>query len=70
MIRPRKMKRVELSVLDRDVDGVIEYLGRHAVMHFHTDGGEAAAGDRHSGEASAIQENLEKLRGAAVYLGL
>jgi hypothetical protein len=27
MIRPRKMKRVELTVLERDVAGVIEHLG-------------------------------------------
>jgi V/A-type H+-transporting ATPase subunit I len=64
------MKRVELSVLDRDVDGVIEYLGRHAVMHFSKDEGDTVLEERHSGEASAIQENLERLRGAAVYLGL
>jgi V/A-type H+-transporting ATPase subunit I len=62
------MKRVELSVLDRDVDGVIEYLGRRGVMHFPKD--EAAPEERHSDEASAIRENLEKLRGAAVFLGL
>jgi V/A-type H+-transporting ATPase subunit I len=68
------MKRVELSVLDRDVDGVIEYLGRRAVMHFPKDEGDSgesrAAETHHSAEASAIQENLEKLRAAAVYLGL
>jgi V/A-type H+-transporting ATPase subunit I len=64
------MKRVELSVLDRDVDGVIEHLGRHALMHFAGDEGEAPGEERHSGEASAVQENLEKLRGAAVFLGL
>jgi V/A-type H+-transporting ATPase subunit I len=64
------MKRVELSVLDRDVDGVIEYLGRRAVMHFPRDEGDTVPEERHSGEASAIQENLEKLRGAAVYLAL
>ena len=64
------MKLVELSVLDRDVDGVIEHLGRHALMHFAADAGEVHAEEHHPGEASAIQENLEKLRGAAVFLGL
>ncbi|MDR1971673.1 MAG: V-type ATP synthase subunit I [Treponema sp.] len=34
MIRPRKMKRLELTVLSRDVDRVIEYLGRRGIMHF------------------------------------
>jgi V/A-type H+-transporting ATPase subunit I len=64
------MKRVELSVLDRDVDEVIEYLGRHALMHFPKDEGETAPEESHSGEAMVARENLEKLRGAAVYLGL
>jgi V/A-type H+-transporting ATPase subunit I len=62
------MKRVELSVLDRDVDGVIEYLGRDGVMHFTKDEGDAAAGEPPSGEASAIRDNLERLRAAALCL--
>ena len=33
MIRPRKMKQVELTVLARDVDRVLEHLGRRAPMH-------------------------------------
>jgi V/A-type H+-transporting ATPase subunit I len=64
------MKRLELSVLNRDVDRVIEYLGRHAIMHFPDDEGDAVAAELHSGEDSAIQENLEKLRSVAVCLGL
>jgi V/A-type H+-transporting ATPase subunit I len=39
-------------------------------MHFSKDEGDAVPAERHSGEAAAIQENLEKLRGAAVCLGL
>jgi V/A-type H+-transporting ATPase subunit I len=34
------MKHVELTVLSRDVDHVIEYLGRRGIMHF-SEGGEA-----------------------------
>ncbi|GHV60633.1 hypothetical protein AGMMS49587_02600 [Spirochaetia bacterium] len=34
MIRPRKMKHIELTVLSRDVDTVIEYLGRRRIIHF------------------------------------
>ncbi|MDR2135918.1 MAG: V-type ATP synthase subunit I [Treponema sp.] len=37
------MKHVELTVLSRDVDHVIEYLGRRGIMHF-SEGGEAAEG--------------------------
>jgi V/A-type H+-transporting ATPase subunit I len=62
------MKRVELSVLDRDVDAVIEYLGRSALMHFPREGADGAAEERHADPS--IQENLEKLRAAAVCLGV
>jgi V/A-type H+-transporting ATPase subunit I len=34
------MKHIELTVLSRDVDRVIEYLGRRGIMHF-SEGGEA-----------------------------
>ncbi|GHV68623.1 hypothetical protein AGMMS49928_08600 [Spirochaetia bacterium] len=37
MIRPRKMKQVELTVLSRDVDQVLEHLGRRALIHLSTD---------------------------------
>lgn len=37
MIRPRKMKQIELTVLNRDVDRVVEYLGRYALMQFTTE---------------------------------
>ncbi|MDR2078405.1 MAG: V-type ATP synthase subunit I [Treponema sp.] len=73
MIRPRKMKQVELTVLDRDVDGVIEYLGRHALMHFTKDEEEASSEEPHTGKTIAqtlILENLEKLKAGAVYLGV
>ncbi|MDR1142880.1 MAG: V-type ATP synthase subunit I [Spirochaetaceae bacterium] len=73
MIRPRKMKQIEMTVLTRDVDSVIEYLGRRALMHFSgetlTEGapGESAGS---SGRVSRIRENLDRLRSAAVYLGV
>ncbi|GAB1481711.1 hypothetical protein MASR2M78_05260 [Treponema sp.] len=33
MIRPRKMIKLELTVLERDVDAVIEHLGKTSVIH-------------------------------------
>jgi V/A-type H+-transporting ATPase subunit I len=45
MIRPRKMKHIELTVLSRDVDHVIEYLGRRGIMHFSENAGEQGAGE-------------------------
>jgi V/A-type H+-transporting ATPase subunit I len=73
MIFPRKMKQVELTVLDRDVDGVIEYLGRRALMHFPRNEEEISPEDPHAGKSGAqtfILENLEKLKAGAVYLGV
>jgi V/A-type H+-transporting ATPase subunit I len=101
------MKQVELTVLARDVDSVIEYLGRRALMHFPKEAaedtgvpGSGPSGERsspsneitlsderfgspseksghadegHSGDEVArrgIQESLEKIRAASVYLGI
>ncbi|MCL2319134.1 MAG: hypothetical protein FWC45_03545, partial [Treponema sp.] len=33
-LRPRKMKQIELTVLSRDTDAVIEFLGRRSLMQF------------------------------------
>jgi V/A-type H+-transporting ATPase subunit I len=59
------MKQIELSVLSRDVDTVIEFLGRRALMHLN-------AGEETSQTESAaykhIRENLERLAAAAVWL--
>ncbi|GHU81040.1 hypothetical protein FACS189468_2600 [Spirochaetia bacterium] len=69
MMRPRKMKQIELTVLARDVDGVIEFLGRRGLMHFSD---EVPQDSRFRNEAAFvhIRENLERLSSAAVYLGL
>jgi V/A-type H+-transporting ATPase subunit I len=75
------MKHLDLSVLSRDVDGVIEYLGRRGIMHFSEDG-EAAGAEKESavksGEAksgggenrSRIRENLDRLKHIAAWLGI
>jgi V/A-type H+-transporting ATPase subunit I len=73
MMRPRKMKQIEMTVLARDVDSVIEYLGRRGLMHFAEDTlSERAAGTGagSSGNAARIRECLERLRSASVYLGV
>jgi len=68
MIRPRKMKRVQMTVLKSDVNTVIEYLGRNGVMHFgETDTvTESAAGN----VVDHIKELLDKLRTACEFLGV
>jgi len=71
MIRPRKMKQIEMTVLTRDVDPVIEYLGRRGLMHFSGDSFSmdgTSAGS--SGTVAHIKENLDRLSSAAVYLGV
>ena len=76
MLRPQKMKQLELTVLSRDVDKVIEYLGQKGIMHFSEN--ESANEIHETGSASAmdaashrhIQENLDKLQTAAAYLAL
>ena len=82
MIKPRKMKHIDLSVLSRDVDVVIEYLGRWGIIHFSKEeeaaapekGPAAASGEAKSGDEGAnrnrIQENLERLRTNAAWLGI
>jgi V/A-type H+-transporting ATPase subunit I len=72
------MKEVELTVLSRDVDSVIEYLGRRGVMHFSGDTASGSPEDSGVGDVRAldaadykhIRENLEKIKAGAVYLGV
>jgi V/A-type H+-transporting ATPase subunit I len=69
------MKRIEFTVLSRDADMVIEYLGRRAVMHFSGEKeGAAEPADSARGADSAscrhIKENLERLGAAAAFLSV
>jgi len=65
------MKQIEMTVLTRDVDPVIEYLGRRGLMHFSGDTlsmeGTSAGS---SGTVAHIRENLDRISSAAVYLGV
>jgi V/A-type H+-transporting ATPase subunit I len=72
MMMPRKMKQIELTVLSWDVNRVIEYLGRRAVMQLflHDEaGGDDTPVGRDETAYRQFQENLEKVRSQAVYLG-
>jgi V/A-type H+-transporting ATPase subunit I len=63
------MKQIELTVLSRDVDGVIEFLGRGALMHLREDESvEARAMDEAA--YKHIRENLDRLKTASAWLGL
>ena len=65
MIRPQKMKYVELIVFKNDINTVLEYLGRRGLMQFS---------DTESGEDSQaqikIREQLDKLHNSADFLGI
>ena len=67
-LRPRKMKEIELTVLHRDIDAVIEFLGRGSFMHLSSENSgqelPEKAASRH------IQENIEKLSSASTWLGV
>jgi V/A-type H+-transporting ATPase subunit I len=59
------MKHIELTVLARDVDQVIEYLGRRGVMHFSESPGKAGAGLAPPPSDSAFMGAGIGLRGGA-----
>jgi len=67
-LRPRKMKEIELTVLNRDIDAVIEFLGRHSLMHLTSDND--GSGLEEKAVPRQIQEKLEKLSASAVWLGV
>jgi V/A-type H+-transporting ATPase subunit I len=81
MIRPQKMKQVELTVLDRDVDTVIEYLGRWGFMEFsgggtsvaekpQDDSAPAVNASEAANAAELIRKSLDSLQSTATYLGI
>ena len=70
MMRPRRMKRLELTVLERDVDRVIEYLGRRAVMHLSAESGDEAPAGAEDASAADLKSLLDRLRSQADYLAV
>ena len=69
MIRPRKMKHVQMTVLKSDINAVIEYLGRHGTMHFG-ESDNAAVAVEESADSVRIKGLLEKLRTSCEFLGV
>jgi len=65
MLRPRKMKFMELTVLKTDIDSVLEYLGKKAVMQF----GEAEEMPENQ-DAVRIRNIIERLYNAGKYAGI
>ncbi|MDR0316460.1 MAG: V-type ATP synthase subunit I [Treponema sp.] len=69
-LRPRKMKRMELTVHKNDVDAVIEYLGRRAVMQFTTPEAAKSSSGEEGDAASKMAQRLERLRACADFLDI
>ena len=62
-LRPRKMKEIELTVMNRDIDAVIEFLGRRAQIHFSNDNDAQTAPNNET--TRHIREKLNSLASAA-----
>ena len=65
MMRPRKMKLIELSVLKSDMNSVLEYLGRKGVIQFPKNKKNEA-----SGEAENIKKIINRLNDNALFLNI
>jgi V/A-type H+-transporting ATPase subunit I len=63
------MKQIEMTILARDADRVIEYLGRKAVLHL-SGGTEEEPLSQDTEVFRHIQDNLEALKTEAGYLGI
>jgi len=64
MLLPRKMKFIELTVFKNDVDTVLEYLGKNALLQFSEPQSTAD-----STALVEIRKTIERIHDAAEYLG-
>jgi V/A-type H+-transporting ATPase subunit I len=64
------MKRIELTVLEKDTDTVIEFLGRHGLIQFSSAEETPPPENRSETKFRFIEEKLERLNASALYLEL
>ncbi|MDR0643946.1 MAG: V-type ATP synthase subunit I [Treponema sp.] len=65
------MKRIELTVLEKDADVVIEFLGRSGLIQFSSvEETLLPEENRPETEFGFIEDRLERLKSSALYLGL
>ena len=69
-LRSKKMKQIELSVLKRDIDEVIQFLGRLALLHLSLDGDSSEDRSPDNAAYRLVQESLDKLAKVASWLDL
>jgi len=65
MIRPRKMKYIQLTVYRNDMNQLLEYLGKHGSMHFPE-----TENNKNIPEEKEILQIIDSLRSAAEYVGI
>lgn len=68
MIRPLKMKSIELTVLRRDIDLVLEYLGMRGVFQLASPASSVEGAKNESAEKKDPVSLLARIREAASYL--
>ncbi|MCL2184243.1 MAG: V-type ATP synthase subunit I [Treponema sp.] len=64
MLLPRKMKFIELTVFKNDMDAVLEYLGKSAVMQFSEPQSTAD-----NAAVAEIRDKIERIHDAAEFIG-
>ncbi len=73
MMRPRKMKRIELTVLKRDADRALEYLGRRGVLQIGAADRAETPAVQAQADASGLPsaaDTFERIRDAAAFLSV
>ncbi|MDR3324540.1 MAG: V-type ATP synthase subunit I, partial [Spirochaetaceae bacterium] len=64
------MKQLEITVLQRDVDETLKFLGRHGVLQFSYSEKIRKKSEEERAETKKYTENLGKIKTVAAYLGV
>ncbi|MDR3301751.1 MAG: V-type ATP synthase subunit I [Spirochaetaceae bacterium] len=70
MMRPEKMKQLEITVLQSDVDNVLKFLGTHGVLQFSYRDKARKKSDAELALTKKLDDALGNLKNAAAYLGV
>ena len=69
LMRPRKMKQIEFTIWKNDIDAVIEFLGRRALIHLPPDDDSSRKNTPGSAAHRRAGEKLKQITKAAEWLG-
>ncbi|MDR2864749.1 MAG: V-type ATP synthase subunit I [Spirochaetaceae bacterium] len=72
MMRPERMKQLEITVLQRDVDDILKFLGSSGSLQFsyHDKVSARKKSDTEIAESKKYADALEKIKNTAIYLGI